>query len=306
MKKLLRTGATVAALLAGRAVAADLGVPIHAVPEPPPAWSGFYAGVNAGATWSTRNSVTVTTLPTSTFGGGAPILITDAGPAAASATAVLALDHRVSFIGGAQVGYNWQISAIVVGFETDIQGLVGSNPAVAGAVFVGPVSGSTATPYVTTFNASKQLDYLGTLRGRLGYLVSPAVLAYGTGGLAYGGVSGSVGLTTSNAGYPAIGLAPSWGTTNVFSDTRAGWTIGGGLEVICTASLRLKLEYLYYNLGTVTAAVGGSGPVFLTGFPGAGSAWFTNGSAVSSRYSGNIIRLGLNYNFNGFSAFPRF
>jgi outer membrane immunogenic protein len=219
---------------------------------------------------------------------------------------VLALDHKAGFIGGAQVGYNLQINSFVAGLEADIQGLVGSNTSVAGAIFVGPVSPVTGTPYVTTFNASSRLDYLATVRGRLGYLVWPTVLVYGTGGLAYGAVSGSVGLTSGNAAYPAIGLSPSWGTTNVFSDTRAGWTVGGGLEWMFGPSLGVKAEYLYYDLGTVTATLGASGAVVLSGFPGAGSPWFTNSSTVSARYSGNILRLGLNYKFNGFPTLPRY
>jgi outer membrane immunogenic protein len=134
----------------------------------------------------------------------------------------------------------------------------------------------------------------------------PSVLVYGTGGLAAGSVSGSVGLSTTNAGYLAIGRSPAWGISNTYSEGRAGWAAGAGVEWMFTPALTLKGEYLYYDLGNATAPIGASSSVILAGFPGAPSPWFTNISTVSTRYVGNILRVGLNYKFNGFPAFPRF
>jgi outer membrane immunogenic protein len=303
MKVLLRAGATLAALIAGRALAADIGVPLQAVPVIPVSWNGFYLGVNAGVTWSKTNHISVNTTTATTLDGGGPILISDAGPAATSASADLALQYRGAFIGGAQAGYNWQISSVVAGLEADIQGVVGSEASVDGAIFVGPVSGTTGTPDITTFHASRRLDYFATVRGRLGYLVWPSVLVYGTGGLAAGNVSGSVGFSTANSAYLANGRSAVWGISNTYSEARAGWVAGGGVEWMFTPRLTLKAEYLYYDLGTATAPIGPSGPVVLGGTP---SPFFTNISTMSTRYVGNILRLGLNYTFNGFPAFPRF
>jgi len=150
------------------------------------------------------------------------------------------------------------------------------------------------------------LAYLGTVRARFGYLASPTLLAYATGGLAYGNVSGSAGFTTTNPAYPAIGFGPTWGTANFFSATRAGWTLGAGFEWMFAPSFSVKAEYLYYDLGSVTYVLGSSGAVALPGFVGAGSQWFTNASTVSTRYSGNILRVGLNYHLGGLPGFPRF
>jgi len=69
-------------------------------------------------------------------------------------------------------------------------------------------------------------------------------------------------------------------------------------------SSSVKVEYLYYDLGSVTAAIGTSGSVSLPGFVGQGLQWFTNASTVSARYSGNILRVGLNYTFGGIPGIP--
>jgi outer membrane immunogenic protein len=316
MKKLFLAGAAFAALIAGRAMAADLAAPVYAVPVAPIAWSGLYVGLNAGGTWSSANDVTITTLPVRTFGGIPTILISDAGPAAASASGIPGLGRKAGFIGGGQAGYNWQLGSFVAGVESDIQGVVGrgggSLNRATGVALVGPgaapsgVPSAAGTPDITTFNASKNLDYLGTVRARFGYLASPALLAYATGGLAYGYVSGSAGFTTCNPAYPGAGLSPTWGASNFFSSTRAGWALGGGLEWMFAPSFTVKAEYLYYDLGSVSTELGTSGSVVLPGSVGAGSPWFTNASTVSTRYSGNILRVGLNYQLGGLPGFPRF
>ena len=273
MKRLFLAGAAFAALIAGRAMAADLRPPVYAVPVAPIGWSGLYVGLNAGGTWSSTNDVTITTLPVTTFGGMPAILTAHGGPAAASASGIPGLGRKAGFIGGGQAGYNWQLGSFVVGLESDIQGVVGrgggSVNAPTGIALVGPGAGTaTGTPDLTTFNASKNLDYLGTVRARFGYLATPALLAYATGGLAYGYVSGSAGFTTGNPAYPAIGLSPTWGASNFFSSTRAGWALGGGLEWMFAPSFTVKAEYLYYYLGSVSTELGTSGSVVLAGFGG--------------------------------------
>jgi outer membrane immunogenic protein len=94
-------------------------------------------------------------------------------PAAASASGSPGLGQDGRFIGGAQFGYHGQFNSFVTGLETDIQGVVGRGGSVNGAVSFGPVSPATGTADVTTFTASKHLDYLGTVRSRFGFLVSP-------------------------------------------------------------------------------------------------------------------------------------
>jgi outer membrane immunogenic protein len=310
MVKWVLAGAVFAALLAGRATAADLVVPRYAAPVVVPVgWNGFYLGVNTGATWASVNDIVIATYPVATFGGDPNIFVTHGNPAALSASGVLAPGRRAFFLGGGQAGYNWQLGSFVAGIESDLAGVLGRNRGTVygtGVAFVGPGSGASGTPDVTTFTASRGLDWLSTLRARVGYLGSPIMLAYLTGGLAYGSVSASPGFTTVNPAYPAIGLGGVWGASNFFSVVRLGWTFGGGLEWMFAPGWSAKAEYLFYDLGVVTTEIGPSGAIVLPGFLGAGSPFFTNASTVNTRYSGNVMRLGLNYQLGSLPPFPRF
>lgn len=113
---------------------------------------------------------------------------------------------------GLQAGYNFQYaSGLLAGVETDI--------AITG------IDGSSG-------GATVDLDYLGTVRGRLGYTMD-RFLVYGTGGLAYGG------------GEVALG-----GLSN--SQTHFGWTIGAGVEAMIAPNVTARVEYLYADLGRET------------------------------------------------------
>ena len=75
------------------------------------------------------------------------------------------------------------------------------------------------------------------------------------------------------------------------SNTRPGWTAGGGLEWMFSPNWSVKAEYLYYDLGKVTFGVGG-----LT-LATAGATFFTDLPVASTRFNGHIVRVGLNYHF---------
>jgi outer membrane immunogenic protein len=137
---------------------------------------------------------------------------------------------------------------------------------------------------------------LGTVRGRVGYLATPTMLLYATGGLAYGEAD-------LNATYFSPLLSPvlyqggSWlGTT----DLRTGWTAGAGVEWMFLPKWSVKAEYLYYDLGTANTA--NFGPVFYTSSAKTGSQFSTAG--YSAPFNGNVVRLGVNYHFNGAGAVP--
>ena len=101
---------------------------------------------------------------------------------------------------------------------------------------------------ITALTASKSLDYFGTIRGRIGYLLTPTLLGYVTGGAAYG----QTGMASNVASF-----APETQTTTVggdsFSGVRLGWTAGAGLEWSLDPRWSVKAEYLYYDLGAPTA-----------------------------------------------------
>jgi len=266
----LAVAAVALAVSAGSAFAADLPsrkAPILPPPPPPPLWTGFYVGLNAGYSWEERSNVAIST--SSPFLGSA--LVGTAGLGSSSD----------GFIGGGQIGYNYQFgNSFLVGIEADIQGLASNKGA-------GASSFSTAGPWAGLNSASKSIDYLGTVRGRIGYLVTPTLLLYGTGGLAYGQAN-VTGATVQTVG------AFSGSTSVSFSDTRVGWAAGGGAEWLFLPQWSAKVEYLYYDLGTVSAA---------------NQLSVSNGAATvpigvtqaSARFTGHVVRAGVNYHFNLFA-----
>ncbi len=284
IRRILIASACAIALL-GAAFAADL--PARAPPPvylpPPPLWTGFYAGLNAGYTFGGGNSTTITALPVGNPAGG-PVAALLATTAAASATGVVGINNS-GFIGGGQFGYNLQFgTSWVAGLEVDIQG-TGARGS-GNAVGVAPITG----PFNWTSNIAVRngVDYLGTVRGRLGFLWTPTLLIYGGGGFAYGGVHQNVQIDTiipigPLATFPAIGT---------ISRTRVGWTAGGGFEWMFAPNWSAKLEYLYYDLGRAATQFG---PQTLAI---AGVTVFANPLTASTRFNGHIVRVGLNYHFN--------
>ena len=142
---------------------------------------------------------------------------------------------------GGTIGYNWQTGPAVFGLEGDLDW---SN-----------VKGSTACG---GFSCETRNNWLGTFRGRIGYAFN-RVMPYVTGGLAVGNVKASSALGSSD-------------------ETRAGWTLGGGIEANIVGPWSAKIEYLYADLGKTDCA-----------------ACVVGGTDVS--FHANIVRAGLNYRF---------
>jgi outer membrane immunogenic protein len=312
MKKLLITAASVA-LLSGSAFAADLPsrkAPVLPPPPPPPMWTGFYAGLNAGGAWGNNAALNAQTWNVAPSGFG-----TVGGVSAALLSGSANTSGNAGFIGGGQIGYNWQIgglglgSGIVTGIEADIQGIAssggnrtrtafGSAPDIA--VFPGPTTAPINTAITSYQTGSSSLQYLGTVRGRLGILAMPTLLIYGTGGLAYGGVSASIqnvqfGNTTLNSNGTSLNTYTAAGTGN-FANTMVGWTAGGGAEWMFLPNWSAKVEYLYYDLGRATGSVVNT--FGITSGDGAGTAGVMSITNYTGRVSGNIVRAGVNYHFN--------
>ena len=263
--------------------------PVFAAPEPVAMWTGFYVGLNAGGTFGGNEKIGTYVADLFDPPGIAP------GAAFASSAAGLTPVSNGAFIGGAQAGYNYQFRhSFVVGLEADIQGLAGG----AGGSSVGtrsdPFSPATA---VTVTQAHKSLDYLGTVRARIGYLATPTLLLYGTGGLAYGGAN----LSATHFSYDASGANASSFGSNAYSDTLVGWTAGGGLEWMFHPQWSAKLEYLYYDLGTAATP----GTVIAGSTPALGLQW-AYAAAERARFDGHIVRAGVNYHFNYAAQAPVF
>jgi outer membrane immunogenic protein len=164
--------------------------------------------------------------------------------------------------GGGQIGYNWQAgrgSNLLLGIEVDFQG----------AGIRDSHTGVGTQAFLETHRVD--VNWFGTVRGRLGYTFGPMTLIYATGGLAYGNVD-------SRLSAPA---AP--GTFERRDGTQTGFVVGGGLEHKLPANWSAKLEYQYIDLGSER----------LLGTPGF-AGFHTNPLDTSF----HTVRLGLNYKFD--------
>ncbi|MCP3380992.1 porin family protein [Bradyrhizobium sp. CCGUVB4N] len=260
-------------VITGSANAADLAPVYKAPPAAPVAysWSGFYLGGNVGVIWNDRRAD--------------PVSFTTTGvdfPGRQAVGQFPSFDVRdTAFTGGVQAGYNFQFgSNWVAGLEADINysGLNKTDTRVYPATpFIG---GGIIDP--NTESATQKLGWLGTVRGRLGFTtLNNRLLAFATGGLAYGKVDDSIYTIGVPNGAGPVQISAS------SSSVRVGWTAGGGLEYAFASNWRAKVEYLYYDLGRQNLT--------LDYAPIPGDA--NNTITYRFRNNGNLVRVGLNYNF---------
>lgn len=266
MRHLLLGSVALLGLIAGGAQAADL--PRRAAPPAPVyyapvfTWTGFYVGLNAGGGFSTNNN-----------GGSTYFLPAGSVIGSAGTNGVLTLpnngNNKSSFIGGAQIGYNWQFgNSFVAGLEADIQyanlsrrgGQVTPFP---GYSFVGaPGLAFAAPPATVVTSGGNNQNYFGTVRARLGFAID-RTLIYATGGLAYGG-----------------------------GQSRVGYALGGGVEYAFSNNWSAKLEALYIGMNRNNNNFGsvfnlGTNTLFLP----------SNGSGRRNDFV--VVRAGINYRFGG-------
>jgi outer membrane immunogenic protein len=233
------------------------------LPECDFTWTGFYLGGNAGYGWGHADTDFDPRPDAVTFVNLAPTTL-DPDPS--------------GFIGGGQLGYNWQWNKwLVLGFETDFQGTD-----IEGHDFQSPIIQNNGTPFLTAGSflaAHERVQWLGTVRGRIGFAPICRLLIYGTGGFAYGNVDYSANTNFNNGTtYPVD-----------FTETKTGWTAGGGIEYAISNHWTVRAEYLHYDLGeahrTQNQLVGGvpQGPPFFVHY--------------NFDTSGEIVRGGLNFKF---------
>lgn len=299
----LGVGAAIGAMLAGApALAADLNS-YQAPSPPPPAWSGFYAGLNAGYGWGTSGSAQTTGVALLDAISGSPAWGTPYGYTALASTGTSTFTPS-GVIGGLQAGYNFQLNpGLVVGIEADLQGAgISGSGALASIVAYGPDASGLIDTAAGGIHVSSSLDWLGTVRARIGYLATPAILVYATGGLAYGGVTATQTASLAFADDQPY-TYPTFGGTASAAETRLGWTAGGGAEWALTPGWSVKAEALYYNLGSATFAGAPVGAIDTDGSAGPpGGLLFANQASTRITYDGVIVRGGINYHFNAGAA----
>lgn len=189
-------GATNAATIAN---AADM--PVRKASPPPfapaPSWTGWYIGGHAGAAW-----VAIDRLDSDDDirrGSG----------------------RTTGFIGGGQIGYNWQKGNFVYGFEVD------------GSFVDGKREHTGYEPW------SNNLPWLATARARMGVAIGDTMV-YGTAGLAFGTVKTKLAHCPNGCDYYSQ------------SKSRVGWAAGGGVEHMMTRNWSIALEVLHVDLGAKT------------------------------------------------------
>ncbi len=188
----------------GSAIAADMPVKapyIRSVFD----WTGLYVGAHAG------------------FGRGSSTAVL-ADPATSTTS-----NSFGGMIGGVQAGYNYQLpTGMLLGLEADIS-------------FPNYLTSNSVVSSLATIRSdiTEQWDYVGTARGRVGYVAGPW-LVYAPGGLAW---AGERFLNT-----PAIG------SDEKTLHTRLGWAAGGGVEYAFAPHWSARLEYLYSQFGKADIA----------------------------------------------------
>jgi outer membrane immunogenic protein len=220
---LLTTAAFV--VLGSTAMAADL--PMTKAPMVPAPvvsdWTGFYFGGHGGFGWSDTSVEDPFTLTGVTF------------------TPLFSAPKGSGWVAGGHFGYNWQYyGAVVAGLEADIDAAdISDSQTVSGG-------GASAT-------LVSKVDMLATARARLGYLVTPWLLLYGTGGAAWG--HAEVNMNASGFGITA------GQSTNL---NEFGWVGGLGVEGKVWDHWLWRVEYLHYDFAktAVTFPIQNVGTVF--------------------------------------------
>lgn len=264
----VKTAATIVTLTAAvsafspTAKAADL--PVKAPPPPPAAvaalsWTGFYVGGHAGYGWGEDGGMSFTDYPPGSFAGsfglGQTPRFVGADPQGA--------------IGGGQIGYNFQLTPQwVLGLQADLSA---SSIKGSGNINYAGIPG-VASP--TTTHVAQSLDWLATIRGRVGYAFD-RLLVFGTGGLAFGAAKSDFELN-------APGVAT---LADSVTSTRTGWAAGAGAEYKLDARWSASVEWLHYDLGHVNVQA----PEVLFGVPQ------TFGLIGTTVTKGDIVSAALNY-----------
>ena len=287
-----------AVTIAGTGLAFAADMPLMA---PPVArvtmWTGFYIGLNAGDTWDDNHSVDTLGRPIQGFldGVGSGSFASYSAAAATGSTS-FGNGNNGRFIGGGQIGYNWQFGHGLAGFEADIDGLSSHSRNITLNNTVGPfLFFGTGEAINSQIMNVRSLEYLGTVRGRLGFLAAPSFLFYVTGGGAYGGVRTSTAVTQANndcVTFPGNCIAPTAASFGSASTARFGWTAGVGEEWMFASNWSAKVEYLYYDLGSIS-----SNSVLSTGGGSFSAAAAIVNVQSTAKFNGSIARLGINYHF---------
>ena len=231
-------------------VAADMAVKApYAAPAAVWSWTGFYLGGHLGAGWGTTESTLTAVNPGGAIPGGFPI----------------AQNSRSGFLGGGQLGYNFQSGWAVFGVQGDIAGM--------------DVKGTTPCLFVASCTAKS--DWLGTVTGRIGGVVGERTLVYVKGGGAWLHTDHTFAVPAAFGG--GIGLGSVTSSSSTF-----GWLLGLGAEYAFDRNWSAFIEYDYMDFDKKSIAFDFSA---LVGAPAS--------ATVDIKNKLSIAKVGLNYKFGG-------
>jgi outer membrane immunogenic protein len=233
-------------------------------------WTGFYVGVNAGGAWGDGESNS----PLRNLGGGQeyiPSVVADI-----NAQAHRSFDPS-AFTGGVGLGYNIQHGSLVFGVVADFNSirLKESKTVVANFTGFGPP---------VTYSDQVAANWLITTRAKLG-IAAGQLLFYGTGGAAF------TDLKYRHQFIEGAFAGTSNGTESAkLSETKTGWTVGGGVDYALSRNWTIGAEYLFADFGKVSSV---GNRVIFPGGPG------TSVFDHSAELTTNIVRANLTYKFGG-------
>jgi outer membrane immunogenic protein len=178
-----------------------------------------------------------------------------------------------SWVAGGQVGYNWQRGSWVYGLETDLSAMNLNSEM------------NTVLPLVPppTANSNADVDWYGTVRGRLGWSTGSA-LFYGTGGLAYGRVELNSSISSP--------VGPVFLNSQT-SSVNVGWVAGAGIDYMWFPNVILNIGYQHVDLGTVSVAAAST----------AFSGLLTQSASTHAQF--DVVTVGLSWRFSPTNTAPQ-
>ena len=187
-------------------------------------------------------------------------------------------DSPKGALGGATAGYNWRLEDTwLVGAEADFD-----LTAINGNSIESPIIQNNGTffPGAGFLSTNQTVDWLSTLRARLGYNLSNETLLFVTAGGTFAGIRASA-ITD----FRPVGTETYPGD---LSRTASGWTVGAGMEFAATDDMSLKVEYLYADLGSRSVLADPVPPLppFQVGYRG--------------KMTVNLVRVGINFKVDCF------
>ena len=222
----------------GASKPAGAGPGVPPPPSPPFAmnWTGFYVGAQIGYGYGDNDGSITYATPGGLAGqsnlGSSAIIVGGGNNSNGDAIGV---------IGGAHLGYNQQFDKWVVGLEGSV------DPTLMSRNFLVSVPNSAADPtgalgIGATATGSIWSTIQGSVRARAGYALD-RMLFYGTGGVAVGAFGSNFQVYGND-----LTLAPFY-AADMRSSTRAGWTVGGGVEYAVNPHWSVRGEYRYTDFG---------------------------------------------------------